>query len=29
VKKVYDFIDLLSTYPEIGTIENKKLGIGV
>ena len=24
VKKVYDFIDLLSEYPEIGITENKK-----
>jgi plasmid stabilization system protein ParE len=27
VKKVYDFLDILSTYPEIGTIENKELNI--
>ena len=27
VKKVYDFIDILSIYPEIGTIENKELNI--
>ncbi len=27
VKKVYDFLDLLSEFPEIGTIENKELNI--
>jgi len=27
VKKVYDFLDILSSYPEIGTIENKELNI--
>lgn len=27
VKKVYDFIDILSEFPEIGTIENKELNI--
>ncbi len=24
VKKVYDFLDLLSEFPEMGTLENKK-----
>ncbi|MBI5731282.1 MAG: type II toxin-antitoxin system RelE/ParE family toxin [Ignavibacteriales bacterium] len=24
VKKVYDFLDILSEFPEIGTIENKE-----
>ena len=24
VKKVYDFLDILSEYPEIGSIENKE-----
>lgn len=27
VKKVYDLIQILSEFPEIGTLENKKLGI--
>jgi plasmid stabilization system protein ParE len=27
VKKVYDFLDILSEFPEIGTIENKELNI--
>ena len=27
VKKVYDFIDTLSDFPEIGTIENKQKAI--
>ena len=27
VKKVYDFFDILIEFPEIGTIENKKLNI--
>lgn len=27
VKKVYDFLDILSEFPEIGTIENKEKGI--
>ena len=27
VKKVYDFIDLLTEFPEIGTIENRELNI--
>jgi len=27
VKKVYDFLDLLSEFPEIGTIENKEHNI--
>jgi plasmid stabilization system protein ParE len=27
VKKVYDFLDLLSELPEIGTIQNKELKI--
>jgi len=25
--EVYDFLDLLSEFPEMGSIENKKLGI--
>ena len=27
VKKVYDFLDILAEFPEIGTIENRKKGI--
>jgi plasmid stabilization system protein ParE len=27
VKKVYDFLDVLSEFPEIGTLENKERGI--
>ena len=27
VKQVYDFLDILSEYPEIGSIENKEKGI--
>jgi plasmid stabilization system protein ParE len=27
VKKVYDFIDTLTDFPEIGTIENKEKAI--
>ncbi len=27
VKKVYDFLDVLSEFPTIGTIENKELNI--
>ena len=27
VKKVYDFLDVLVEYPEIGTLENSKKGI--
>ena len=27
VRKVYEFIDLLSEYPELGTEENKELNI--
>ena len=27
VGKVYDFLDILSEFPEIGTIENKEKGI--
>lgn len=27
VKKVYDFLDILSEYPEIGSVENKEKGI--
>ncbi|MCF8231971.1 MAG: type II toxin-antitoxin system RelE/ParE family toxin [Bacteroidales bacterium] len=27
VRKVYDFLDLLEHFPEIGTIENKQKGI--
>jgi plasmid stabilization system protein ParE len=27
VKKVYDFLDILSELPEIGTLENKEKGI--
>ncbi len=27
VKKVYDFLDILYEFPEIGSIENKKLNI--
>lgn len=27
VKKVYDFLDILSEFPEIGTIEHKKRNI--
>ena len=27
VKKVYDFLDILAEYPEIGSIENKEKGI--
>jgi len=26
-KKVYEFLDILSEFPEIGTIENKEKGI--
>ena len=26
-RKVYDFLDILSEFPEIGTIENKEKGI--
>lgn len=26
-KKVYGFLDILSEYPEIGTVENKEKGI--
>jgi plasmid stabilization system protein ParE len=27
VKKVYDFLDILSEFPEIGTLENKEKAI--
>ncbi len=27
VKKVYDFLEILAGFPEIGTIENKEKGI--
>jgi len=27
VKKVYDFLDILSEFPDIGTLENKEKGI--
>jgi plasmid stabilization system protein ParE len=27
VKKVYDFLDILSEYPEIGSLENRDLNI--
>jgi plasmid stabilization system protein ParE len=27
IRKVYDFLDILSEFPEIGTIENKEKGI--
>ena len=27
VKKVYDFLDILAEYPEIGSVENEKKGI--
>ena len=27
VKKVYDFLDILSEFPEIGTVEKKELNI--
>lgn len=27
VKKVYDFLDVLSQFPEIGTLEHKEKGI--
>ena len=27
VQEVYDFLDILSEFPEIGTIENKEKGI--
>lgn len=27
MKKVYDFLDILSEFPEIGTLENKEKGI--
>jgi plasmid stabilization system protein ParE len=27
VKKVYDFLDILVEFPEIGTVENKSLNI--
>ena len=27
VKKVYDFLDILSEFPEMGSIENKEKGI--
>jgi len=27
VKKVYDFLDILSEFPDIGTLENKENGI--
>ena len=27
VKKVYDFIDLIAEYPEIGTLENREKNI--
>ncbi len=27
VKKIYDFLDILSEFPEIGTLENKEKGI--
>ena len=27
VRKVYDFLDILSEYPEIGSIENRERGI--
>jgi len=27
VKEIYDFLDILSEFPEIGTIENKEKGI--
>ena len=26
-RKVYDFLDILSAFPEIGTLENKERGI--
>ena len=26
-RKIYDFLDILSEFPEIGTIENKEKGI--
>ena len=26
-RKVYDFLDIISEFPEIGTIENKEKGI--
>ncbi len=28
-RKVYDFLDILSEFPEIGTIENKEKGESV
>jgi len=27
IRRVYDFLDILSEFPEIGTIENKEKGI--
>ncbi len=27
IKKVYDFLDILAEFPEIGTVENKEKGI--
>jgi plasmid stabilization system protein ParE len=27
IKKVYEFIDILSEFPEIGTLENREKGI--
>ncbi len=27
IKKVYDFLDILAEFPEIGTIENREKGI--
>jgi plasmid stabilization system protein ParE len=27
IKKVYDFLDILSEFPEIGTLEDKRKGI--
>jgi plasmid stabilization system protein ParE len=27
IKEIYDFMDLLSEFPEMGSVENKKLGI--
>ena len=27
VRKVYDFLDILSEFPELGSIENKEKGI--
>ncbi|MBN2349103.1 MAG: type II toxin-antitoxin system RelE/ParE family toxin [Bacteroidales bacterium] len=27
IRKVYDFLEILSEFPEIGTIENKEQGI--